>query len=282
MSGASTTITSGGLSFRTANNILGETTGGVYSLFNNLIAGGTLAIGGAGATTVNGSLTVVGLLTADGGLTLNTGDLLTATGGIKTNSIDVVAAANSLYIGDSQTTSGVITIGQNKTAGYIALGKIDAGTSVISNPILYCNSGISLSNASGISLTTTSYTPSSSQLGYYTSGQFVSTSCTTGGINLASISGILIGKYMLVVSHGCDTWSSTTSTTLQLSITTTNGTSDIFMIAFGASAATGGYTSGSYTGYVSITASTGTLQLKGTTSSGTVNCFSNIKIFRIA
>jgi hypothetical protein len=57
LSGASNTITSGGLIFRTANNVTGETTNGTYAIFNNLISTGTLAIGGAGTTTI-GPLTL--------------------------------------------------------------------------------------------------------------------------------------------------------------------------------------------------------------------------------
>jgi hypothetical protein len=192
MSGASTTITSGGLSFRTANNILGETTGGVYSLFNNLIAGGTLAIGGAGATTVNGSLSVVGLLTADGGLTLNTGDLLTANGSIKTTSITSdgimgITSATAMTIG---ATSGALSISSGSTIGInctnssaLSLGtsgttSVGIGSSGVtttnnglftSTELLTANGGISMGAGKGIVLSPTSYTPSSTQLGYTSS-----------------------------------------------------------------------------------------------------------------
>ena len=141
--------------------------------------------------------------------------------------------------------------------------------------------------AYGITLTTTSYTPTNTQLGYYTYGELASTQVTYfasfPGTSLATISGIPIGTYMLVVSYVCSTWSVSTMT-VQFGTTITNGTSQMFMGKQGASTATTGDTTGSYTGYLSITSSTGTVLLTGKTSSAgtTVNAFTNVKIFRIA
>ncbi len=78
----------------------------------------------------------------------------------------------------------------------------------------------------------------------------------------------------------CDTFSTTTST-ITLTLTPTNGTVNILLGAMGASTATGGYINGSVSGYASITG-TGTLALTGVSSVGTISCKNNIKIIRIA
>jgi hypothetical protein len=52
--------------------------------------------------------------------------------------------------------------------------------------------------------------------------------------------------------------------------------------AFGPSTSTNGYVASSFVGGLTITTSTGTTQLKGTTSAGTVNCYSSLRIFKIA
>jgi hypothetical protein len=193
MSGASTTITSGGLSFRTANNILGETTGGVYALFNNLTSGGTLAIGGAGATTVNGSLSVVGLLTADGGLTLNSGDLLTATGGIKSLDYDVSTVGSDYQIAKSQTT-GSIYVGHNQTSGPLNIG---------------CGTGVSRIAGGDINIGTTGSGTSAGNVNIGYSG-------TTTTIN----SKFTISKPMTLQS----TWTAPTNTQLGYTSSVTNPT----------------------------------------------------------
>lgn len=136
--------------------------------------------------------------------------------------------------------------------------------------------------ATPLFLPTTSVTPVSTQLGYYTSFELAHTPVGTTLTNLVTTGATIgIGRYMVVLTMMADTFSVSTSN-ITLSITTTNGSTDILLGAMGASTATGGYINNSITGYTSITTTSGTLQVKGITSSGTINVKTNIKFFRIA
>jgi hypothetical protein len=233
------------------------------------------------ATNIGGALNVTGLVTADGGLTLNTGDLLTATGGIKTTSIDVPTSSDALNIGNSQASSTIV-IGSGKTSGYIQIGGGNTNNSVIIKPYLDLENDIRMGNGIGIRLSATSYTPSTLQLGYaveYTNGH---TTVGTTSTSLATTgSTIAIGRYLVIVTWMCDTWSLATIN-LTLTLTATNGTANILLGAFGPSTATGGYVNGSVSGYATITTTSGTLALTGLTSAGTVSCKNNIKLIRVA
>jgi hypothetical protein len=201
---------------------------------------------------------------------------------VKSNSLDVITTGANLDIGSSQL-GGAISIGSGKTGGFITLGNSqNSGQSVITNAPALFHQGISLDNAYGISLTSTSYTPGNQQLGYfveYTNGH---TSVGTTSTALATTGATIpIGKYMVIITWMCDTWSLSTIN-LTLTLTPTNGTSNILLGAFGPSTATSGYVNGSVTGYASITTTSGTLALTGITSAGTVSCKNNIKLIRIA
>jgi len=138
----------------------------------------------------------------------------------------------------------------------------------------------------GITLPTLSVIPSSSQLGYTTNNNLGSTSVSSVSTQLASLSTIPIGIYLLIVSVATNTWSAPASGRLTLTVSTTNGTSNISILgSLGPSAntnASGGFNTGTFTGQLQITATSGTVSLTALTLNGTVNVLSNIRIIRIA
>jgi hypothetical protein len=294
--------TAGTTALRIGNNILlgdieignSQTTGDI-KIGQSDIAGATITIGkSATATTINGSVTTANVLTATGGITttgnivttgsgaMTSAGLLTATGGVKAQSLDVITTGNDLAIGGSQL-GGAIYIGASKTGGFVAIGNsANSGQSVIMNAPAQFNQGLVMNNANGISLSSTSYTPSSNQLGYaveYTNGH---TTVTTSSTALATTGAtIAIGRYLVIVTWMCDTWSLTTIN-LTLTLTATNGTANILLGAFGPSTATLGYVNGSVSGYATFTTASGTLALTGIASAGTVSCKNNIKLIKVA
>jgi hypothetical protein len=138
----------------------------------------------------------------------------------------------------------------------------------------------------GISLPTLSVIPSVSQLGYTTNNNLGSTSVSSTSTQLANLTTIPIGIYLLIVSVSTNTWSAPASGRLTLTLTTTNGTSNISILgSLGPSAntnASGGFNTGTFTGQLQITATSGTVSLTALTLNGTVNVLSNIRIIRIA
>jgi hypothetical protein len=200
---ANTTALSIGSNVVAGNIVIGnsQTTGDIIIGASDA-SGATITVGTSStATTINGSV--------------NTANQLTATGGIKTNAIDsIITNSDTLYIGSGATGGGgQIIIGNNKTAGYIAIGATNTSSSVIINPYLDINTGIRIYNASGIQLTTTTYTPSAFQLGYTTTGSFAATTTTaiiTTGFNLVATSNLQIGIYWITFSSTFDTFSATT------------------------------------------------------------------------
>jgi hypothetical protein len=245
-------------------------------------AGQTTIGSSTSATNIGGALNVTGLLTADGGLTLNTGDLLTATGGVKSQSIDVITTSADLTIGGSQLGGGIL-IGGAKTSGYVTLGNsLNAGQSVITNAPALFHQGVELDGAYGIKLTATSYTPASTQLGYAVEYTLAHVSVGTTSTNLVTTgSTIAIGRYLVILTWMCDTFSVATSN-MTLSCTATNGSVVMLLGAFGASAGTLGYTTGSVSGWATITVASGILAVSGVASAGTISTKTNIKLIRVA
>jgi hypothetical protein len=140
-----------------------------------------------------------------------------------------------------------------------------------------------------LALPTTAVTPTSSQLGYYTTGGvgFTTVSYSAAfptGTALGSISSIPIGRYLLFISYAADTFTNI-GTYFQLYANMTNGSCDSMMgVSLGQSASTGGKTTGDANGFVTITATSGTIALRGRTetSGTTVNVYTNMRLFRIA
>ena len=202
--------------------------------------------------------------------------------------------ANNLYIGHKGTTVSTQVVRINTSTGTgvgsTVIGSVTSGTNIIGNAgvggtltvsgLITANGGLTVGGGNGITLTTTSYAPTSTQLGYCNEVTNGHTSVGITSTTLASMGSIPIGRYIVIVTYMCDTFTTTTST-ITLTLTPTNGTVNILLGAMGSSAATGGYINGSVTGYASITG-TGTLALTGVASAGTISCKNNIKIIKIA
>ena len=185
-----------------------------------------------------------------------------------------IRAGATINIG--KLTTNPITIG-NASANVIinsSSGSIKTGALTLTNPI---------------TLPTTAVTPTSAQLGYYTTGGVGFTTVTytaafPSGTSLGSISSIPIGRYLLLTSYAADTFTNI-GTYFQLHANMTNGTCESMMgVSLGQTASTGGKTTGDANGFVTITATSGTLALLGRTEAiGTqVNVYITMRLIRIA
>ena len=232
----------------------------------------TVNIGTSTART--GSINIGNSATTGLGNNIGIGSALSNTS-IAGKYVELAASTNGISLNTSGNMD-LIATAYNIGTTLVSNTNINIGTATKTTTTI--NGNLSLTNP--LTLPTTSVTPSSTQLGYFAQGQLGYTQCNSTGVNLAVLTGIAIGRYLVIMSYGADTWSTATMT-LALTITTTNGSADVFNVPIGAGGSTNGYTSGSMTGIGIITTTSGTFQIRGTTSVGTVNCYSNIKIFRI-
>lgn len=258
--------------------------GTAMTLGSNLV-GGNLTI--AGGQTSGDIFIGTGTRTAASDISIGTG--ANAGGNILIGHQGTTVSSYAVKVNTSTGGSGQTTIGSSSSATNIAgalnvtgLLTADGGLTLNAGDLITANGGITIGGAYGLTLSTTSYTPTSSQLGYavdYTNGHVT---ITTSSSALATTGATIpIGRYLVIVTWMCDTWSVTTST-VSLTLTATNGTANILLGAFGSSTATGGYVNSSVSGYATITSASGTLALTGLTSSGTVSCKTNIKLIRLA
>jgi hypothetical protein len=243
-------------------------TAGTLSLGTSTATG--ITIGASGVTTTNtGPLTSTGLITANGN--------------VKANSVDVITTDANMNIGSSQL-GGAIFIGSGKTGGFIAIGNsANTDHTVIFNPSVTFNRSATIDGTltlkNPITLPTTSVTPASTQLGYFVEYLNGHTSVGTTSTTLASTGATIpIGKYLVIITWMCDSFTVSTSN-ITFSVDTTNGTSSFLFGALGASVS--GYINSSVSGYASINTTSGTLTLKGIASAGTISCKNNIKLIRV-
>ena len=216
--------------------------------------------------TTAGQITGTSLVLASGAVGCGT---ITSTGNISTSSAS----------GTITAPSGGFLIGPYKNAA-TATASITAAGAI---------SGTSLSLTNPITLPTTAVTPTSAQLGYYTTGGVGFTSVSyfaafPSGTALGSISSIPIGRYLLLTSYAADTFTNI-GTYFRLYVNMTNGTIESMMdVSLGQSGATGGKTTGDVNGFVTITATSGTIAMVGRTeASGTsVNVYITMRLIRIA
>ena len=202
-------------------------------------------------------------------LTLNTGNMLIKSGNLTTS-------------GNITATNGNITTANGNIICNGNIRNNENSASISSTGNIICSN---LTTTDSITLPTTSYTPSVNQLGYTMSNN-VDAICTTSSVQLARLTGIPIGTYILVISYACNEWVKPVTSRLTLSQITNNGTSSIFLSGgISASANTDfGYVSGSATGITNITTTSGTITLSGIVNStgSNVKVQSNIRIIRIA
>ena len=237
-----------------------RTSGGEINIGTGANTSNNLYIGHKGTTV---SSQVVRINTSTG---LGVGSTVI---GSATSGTNIIGNAG---VGGNLTVTGTIIASDLITA--------DGGLRLNAGDLITANGGLTIGGAYGITLTTTSYSPGSTQLGYCNEVTNGHTSVGITSTTLASMGSIPIGRYIVIVTYMCDTFTITTST-ITLTLTPTNGTVNILLGAMGSSAATGGYINGSVTGYASITG-TGTLALTGVASAGTISCKNKIKIIRIA
>jgi hypothetical protein len=110
---------------------------------------------------------------------------------ILTNNIDTVNPSTSVSLFDS-TTTGHIEIGASQTTGDIFVG---SATSTVS----FLN-GLTLANGKGITCSTTSYTPSITQLGYSTIRSLNVITATTTPQLFATTPSLIKGVYLIYIT----------------------------------------------------------------------------------
>lgn len=246
-----------------------------------------ITIGATGiTTTINGTLTTSTISNSSALSITATGNTILRADGSGTV---VVSSAGAATFGSWNGND--TNIGTNSFANVIIAA---TGTGALARTTTINGETVSISSSTGattikgsltlekpIILPTTATTIASTQLGYfveYTNGHVT---ISTVSSNLATTGAtIAIGRYLVIVTWMCDTFSIATNL-VTLTLTATNGTSNILLGAFGASTGTGGAVNGSVSGYASITTTSGTLALTGLTSAGTVSCKTNIKLIRL-
>ena len=262
------------------------------------------SITGTGITGTSLSLGT-GAISTVGNIT-STGDIQATTGKIKTGTLDAVSdgatGTTALTIG-SNVVLGNIVIGNSQTTGDIIIGASDisgatitVGTSLTSTTIngtLTANNGLTLGNGYGLTCGTTTYTPSTSQLGYM--GLFIGSNNTSITLPVASITttyipvlrvvNLPIGFYIVCVSVSINSATSANDT-IKTSFTGSGLTNYINFFDFVGTGLTGSSTSHSgtsFTGGVMITASTNSFVVNLRTATGTIGCYdSSFSYTRIA
>ena len=159
---------------------------------------GTSLVLGTGAITSCGAITASGTITANGGITLPSDDTLTVSG----------------------TISGT---GNISTSGNI---------STTSSGTITSNGGLTIGGANGITLTTTSYTPTSTQLGGYGASANTSLQQYSNPTDVDVVStgaNLPIGTFILMWNCTFDTWTNPTSGYMNMSFVLSSGTTLIGM-----------------------------------------------------
>jgi len=241
----------------------------------------TVNIGTSTART--GSINIGNSATTGLGNNIGIGSALSNTS-IAGKYVELAASTNGISLNTSGNMD-LIATAYNIGTTLVSNTNINIGTTGKTTTTI--NGNISLSQP--ITLPTTAVTPASSQLGYYTTGGVGFT--TVGYVNafpsgtaLGTISSLPIGKYLFLYQYAADTFTNI-GTYFQLNTNITNGNCDaMFGISLGQSASTGGKTTGSGNGLLTITATSGTIALVGRTeATGTsVNVYINMRLIRIA
>ena len=268
---AGTTITAGTGITSTSGNITASA-GSVSA--NTTLSAGTTITAGTGITATTGNITA-----SSGSITTTSGSITSA--GVITGTSVVSpsfnASADTTTVGISTTqTSGVLNIGTGSrtTGGTINIG---TGSGAVVNPIniggtgsaLTLNGtvttplGLTLGNGYGITCGSSTYTPTTSQIGYtsakITNASAVSLPASTA-TTVITISNIPIGNYIVIFSVSVNSPSSAT-TYATPSATTTGGT---LVMPFSDMSPAGGTAStnhqgGSYTGFFNASSSTNSI-----------------------
>ena len=165
-----------------------------------IIDGNVLTLGSSspvirvGATQTSGTIEIATSATRTGALYINS----------------TTGATNSVYLGASGTTT--VIDGNTLTLGSASTATTNTNT-FTSTGLIRANGGLTLGNGYGISTGTTSYSPGSTQIGYY--NQIFNTlvnfaSATLTDIVFTSSAAMPIGIYQITWSMIIDTWSPAT------------------------------------------------------------------------
>jgi hypothetical protein len=244
-------ITVGGLAAITGGiNVTGNiatTTGTFIGAYQNANTTPTATITSAGAIT--GASLALGSGAIGSGAITSSG-LITANGGIQTSTINT-AAAGTMTIGASATNG--ITLGAGNASTTIAGGLTVSGQ-------IAANAGLTLGNGFGFTCGTTSYAPTSSQIGYYLTASVSAISAPSSLTTFQTTSALAIGIYWITFSGFFNGFSANTGYFVP-TFSTSNVTSTIGTYQLGGnSGANVGY---SYSGVIKVTAANGTVSFQG-------------------
>ena len=176
--------------------------------------------------------TASGLVTANNGITIPVGKSLTANGGITTSTIDStstlgITSSTAMTIGSTNSTLGISCGGALTLAstnqGLISIGTSGASAISIgaSGYTTTMNNGITLGSGKGITLSSVSYTPANTQLGFAVQSTGAGWILNTTPTGLCSYSNILIGTYFVSITLPLQNFTIGTGQIVTTSITAT-------------------------------------------------------------
>jgi len=230
-------------------NYLSPSSGSFFDIGTNQVSGGTVRVGPTGGAT---------------GVSVHAGNI-----DFKNNTINNAnnATGGDISLASAQTT-GILNIGTAVRSGPINIGNTTSSTEAINigvngttttlDGIVTCPRGITLSS---------SYTPTTTQLGYNAtgSGSTIASITTTISAACITISNIPVGIYIMTFSGNITSFSLTTNAVIP-TISVTGGSNTITKYNIGSTTST---TSFIYSGPVTITSSTNTTTLQFTATAGT-------------
>jgi hypothetical protein len=167
--------------------------------------------------------------------------------------IGAALGVGDIIVGGAQTTGGTVTIGSTNTA------TTNSGT-LTSTGLITANAGLTLGSGQGIACGTTSYAPTSSQIGYYLTASVTAIAAPSTLTTFQTTSALAIGIYWICFSGYFNAFTANTGYFVP-TIGTTNVTSTIGTYQLGGnSGANVGY---SYSGIIKVTAASGTVTFSG-------------------
>jgi len=279
--------TSGGINIGVSVN----RTGGAINIGTRSTVANPINIGSSTSTvSIGNTLAVNGALTSTGGITVPSASTIF----VNTIETNGSGTGNNLSLANNLTT-GNITIGEAQTSGDINIGAssgrltsgiINIGTlSSVANPINIGSTALSPISLSGpvtidsaFTLPSTTYTPSTSQLGYMglTAGTYTyPILCNTTASQVLRVINIPIGFYIVTVSIGTNQAAVLNETLIASLTTSTNCTSYINFTRFNGPlqiTSANHRSLGTFSGGVKFTSSTNTFIVSLATVVSTIQC----------
>ena len=264
--------------------------GSFFEVGVNQVSGGTIRVGPTGSSagvsvhcgnidfknnTINnataattGSLSICDAQT-QGVLNIATASRVKASG-TSNGDINIGTGINSIASG---TIPPQINIGNNPSAlnaTQILIGATNTTTTINGN--LTANSGLTIGSGVGISLTSNSYNPSASQLGYVntsTAGNFNISSVSSAG--LLSTPSLAVGIYAITFTVPLTLWTVGAGQIITFTITTNaNATANIPVYTV-AGVSTTWQTGAVFSGYLQVSAASGSCSINAQITTGAGN-----------